>query len=218
MSKVKVDQARPVIPAGKTPEEMVTDGTETQANVAASPNFGSATGVQAANTSYGNAVAALKANNTAKAKAKTDLQTAETNEPTLVRRLNAQRRGLASAIEVFADGSKDIANSFNVPLDEKNPKPDAVTPENPRAMKSTTGDRAGLRWDPTPGAKGYILQHATNPADATTYSAEMPISASKFWLMGQTRGATVYFRVLACDARLPNGRSAYTAWVSVLVT
>jgi hypothetical protein len=85
-------------------------------------------------------------------------------------------------------------------------------------MKSKTGDRAGFRWDPTPGAKGYVLQHATNPADATTYSAELPISDSKFWLTGQTRGATISFRVLACDARLPGGRTAYTAWVPVLVT
>jgi hypothetical protein len=218
MSNVKVDQARPVIPAGKTPDEMVTDGTSTQAGVAASPNYASAPGVQAANKSYGAAVTALQANNTAKAKAKADLQTAETNEPVLVRRVNAQRRGLASAIEVFADGSKDIANSFNVPLDAKTASPEAVTPVNARPMKSKTGDRAGFRWDPTPGAKSYVLQHATNPADATTFSAELPTSESRFWLMGQTRGTTISFRVLACDARLPGGRTPYTAWVPVLVT
>jgi hypothetical protein len=118
--------------------------------------------VQAASATYGAAVAALKANNTAKAKAKADLATAETNEPTLVRRVNAQRRRLASAIEVFADGSKDVANSFNVPLDVRTAPPEAVTLVNARPMKSKTGDRAGFRWDPTPGAKGYVLQHARN--------------------------------------------------------
>ena len=84
-------------------------------------------------------------------------------------------------------------------------------------MKSKTHDRAGFRWKPTPGAHGYMLQHALNPADATTYSAEISLSESRFWLTNQTRGTTVYFRVLACDARLPNGRTAYTAWVPVIV-
>jgi hypothetical protein len=84
-------------------------------------------------------------------------------------------------------------------------------------MKSTTHDRAGCRWNPTPGAHGYILQHTMNPADPSTYSAEISLSQARFWLHGQTRGTTVYFRVLACDADLPNGRTPYTAWVGVLV-
>ena len=217
MSKVKVDQARPVLPKGKTPEDMVTDGEDIQGKVKASPNHGAAGAVQTSTKSHGAAVAALKANNELKEKAKLDLQTAETNEPTLVRRLDAQRRGLANAIEIFADGSKDVANSFNVPLDEKHAAPEAVTPENPRPMKSKTHDRAGFRWKPDPGAHGYMLQHTLTPADPTTYSAEISLSEAKFWLTSQTRGTTVYFRVLACDARLPTGRTPYTAWVPVVV-
>jgi hypothetical protein len=217
MSKVKVDQAKPVIPKASTPDEMVIEGEDIESKVKASPNYGAAGAVQTMTTTFGAAVAALKANNTVKQKARDELHAAETNEPTLVRRLDAQRRALASAIEVFADGSKDIAHSFNVPLAEPHPAPDATTPENLRPMKSTTHDRAGCRWEPTPGAHGYILQHATNPADPSTHSAEISLSQAKFWLHGQTQGTTVYFRVLACDADLPNGRTAYTAWVAVLV-
>ena len=36
---------------------------------------------------------------------------------------------------------------------------------------------------------------------------------------GQTPGTTVYFHVLACDQEVqPNGQTAYTAWVAVVVT
>jgi hypothetical protein len=216
--KVKVDQARPVIPEGKTPVDMVTEGQDTLNKVRASSNYGSAPGVQAAATTFGSALTALLANNEAKAKARADLETAEANEPVCVRRLNAQRRSLNSAIEVFADGSKDVANSFGAPLAGKETTPEAITPVNLRGMQSKTHDRAGVRWDPVPGAHGYILQHATNQNDPTTFSAEMSVRGAKFWLAGQTRGTTIYFRVLACDDRLPNGRTTYTGWLGVLVT
>jgi hypothetical protein len=217
MGHVKVDQVRVVLPAGKTPEEMVTDGEAQVTGIQAGKNYNVAGGVQTATTAYANALAALKVNNAAKAKAKADLQTAETNEPTLVRRVGVTRRGVGNSIEIFADGSKDTANSFNVAVEDKQQKPEAITPENLRAMKSKTHDRAGCRWDPVPGAHAYILQHAANPADSSTYSAELSIAKARFWLTSQTRGSTVYFRVLACDERLPNGRTPYSAWVAVVV-
>jgi hypothetical protein len=44
---------------------------------------------------------------------------AETNEAPLLRRWGTKRRALESAIEDFADGSKDVALTFNVKLEEK---------------------------------------------------------------------------------------------------
>jgi hypothetical protein len=217
-SKVKPDRARPVLPPGTTAPDKVKEGRDTLAKVKASANYAQAPEVQTAATSFENALNVLDGNNGDKQKAKDALQKADTNEPVYVRRVDTQRRALGSAIEIFADGSKDIVSSFGAAVAENHTSPEAITPENLHAMKSRTHDRAGVRWTPVPGAHGYILQHATNPNDPTTFSAEMPVSGAKLWLTGQTRGTTVYFRVLACDDRLPGGRTAYTAWVGVLVT
>lgn len=219
-TRVKADQAKPIITLGKTPEDIVTEGEGVVANVKASPHFNDpgAVPVQAATQSLSDGVTALKANNDARAKAEAIIESCDKNEPVLLRRVSAQRRGLESAIEIFSDGSKDVVNSFKVTVQQKQEPPEAVTPQNFRAMKPTTHDRAGCRWDPTPGAHGYILQHATNPNDPATFSPEISLSQSKYWLLGLTPGTTVHFRALACDASLPNGRTAYTDWLAVLVT
>jgi hypothetical protein len=216
--KIPVDRARVSIPNATTAEAMVTEGNSVVTGVEASVNIAAATDVATAAKALGTVTSALDANNQAKAKAKAALATAETNEAPLVRRWGTKRRALASAIEDFADGSKDVALTFNVKLEEKAPTPIAGTPVNLRAMKSRKPTWAGCRWDRTPGAHGYMLQHATNPADATTYSTAMAISSARFWLTGQTSGTTLYFRVLACDAAiLPSGQTPYTGWVAVLV-
>ena len=220
MSKsTTVDRARPTIPQPKTPEAMVTEGKALLAGVNASSNIGQATDVAAAAKGLGTVNDQLDANNAKKAKAKGDLQTAEANELPLVRRWGARRRALASAIELFSDGSKDVAKTFSVAVEEKHTTATATTPENLRPMKAKKHTAAGCRWNPTPGAHGYMVQHCSNPADPSTYSPQISCSKARFWLDGQTPGATVNFRVLACDERLlPSGQSPYTAWVAVLVS
>ncbi len=216
-SNVPVDRARVSIPQPSATEAMVIEGVAVVAGVTASPNIAAATAVAAAATDLATVNTALDANNKLKAKAKADLATAEFNEGPLVRRWGTKRRALASSIENFADGSKTVAQSFNLKVEEKSAHIIAGTPTELRPMKVKKPTFAGCRWEPTEGAHGYMLQHATNPADATTYSAPIAVSGARFWLPGQTTGTTVYFRVLACDQGLPNGQSPYTAWVAVLV-
>ena len=48
-------------------------------------------------------------------------------------------------------------------------------------------------------------------------SSQIAITQARYHLTGQTPGATIYFRVLACDPDLPNGQSAYSGWVAILV-
>jgi len=219
MNKVPVDRATPhLTEPTRTPEEMVTAGNEAIPNILASTNIGVATDVKNNATAWATANAALDANNKAKAKARADLAAAEIAEPPLVRRWFARRDATLTSINVFGDGSKQVVQTFNVGVEERSALPLATTPANLRPMKEKKPTLAGVRWNPTVGAHGYLLQHATNPADATTYSAQIALTAARYYLAGQVSGTTVYFRVLACDKDLPNGQSAYTAWVAVVVT
>jgi hypothetical protein len=218
MSKVPVDRATPQITEPMaTPEEMVSTGNDTINKIKASSNYANAPEVQNAVTAWQTTVSALDTNNKAKEQARAQLDQAETAEPALVRRYHVRRNGVLTAIAAFADGSKQIVQSFGTAVGERKPAPVATVPANVRPMIRKRLGVASVRWDPTPGASGYLLQHCTNPADATTYAAPISLTQARYHLTGQTPGATVYFRVLACDPSLPNGQSAYTAWLAVLV-
>ena len=220
MSKIPVDHATPQITEPmETAEEMVATGNATIAKINASTGIATAPEVETNLKAWALVIAALAANNTTKSTARTQLTQAETAEPALMRRCKVRRNLVIGAAQSFGDGAAQVVQSLNMEVATREEKPLATVPQNLRSMKKKVPTYASVRWDPTPGAHGYLLQHATNPADSTTYSAQISMTAAKYHLSGQTAGTTVYFRVLACDARLlPTGQSAFTAWVAVLVT
>jgi hypothetical protein len=216
MSKVPVDRATPQLDTTANPVKMVTTGTAAIAKINASANIAAAPDVQAAIIPWTAANTALDTNNKSKAAGKAAVALAETNQPILMRRWGVRKDAVMVAIAAYGDGSKDLVQTF-VAVEEREPPPPAVVPVNLRAMKVNKPTIASVRWDPTPGARGYLLQHATNPADPTTYSAAISTPGARFHLPGQAPATMVYFRVLACDPALPNGQTAYTAWVGVAV-
>jgi hypothetical protein len=218
MTKKVTDVANPQITEPtRSAEEMVTTGNDLIPKIKASPNYAKSPEVQAAVANWDTANTNLDTNNKAKAKAKNDFETADTNEPALKRRWGVRKDAVLVAIKAEGDGSKDIVQSFNVAVEQKKPRVQATVPVGLRGMKVHMPTYASVRWNPTPGAHGYLLQHATNPSDPTTFSVAIPCKGARFHLGGQTAGTTVYFRVLACDESLPNGQTAYCGWVAVHV-
>jgi hypothetical protein len=219
MGKSKeVDRAVPRIPQERAAEEIVAADKKSIAGIKGSANYNAGTEVPNAVTAWENATNALDANNQAKAKAKLAYETALAAEPTLIRRASTRRRGVINAIDAFSDGSKEVALSFTVELEGRQPSPDAIVPQNLRPMKLKKPTVASVRWDPVEGCQGYEIQHCTNPADPSTFSTSDHVTGSRFDLLGQAPGTTVYFRVLSLDKKLPGGKTAYTTWVPVVVT
>ena len=221
MSKNKVPVDRATARVGEkmsTPEEMVTQGMAAAGRVMASTNIGSASDVKTTATAWNASLVLLQINNTNKSKARADLDTAISNEPSLVRDCNLNKRQMLAAIDVFSKGSKDMVKSFNVEVEARQTRPEATVPVNVRPMKVNRPTYASVRWNPTIGAQGYMLQHATNTADASTYAAPIRVTQARYHLGGQTAGTTVYFRVAALDTAVPGGQTAFSAWVAVVVT
>jgi hypothetical protein len=59
-----------------------------------------------------------------------------------------------------------------------------------------------------------MVQYTTNLADPATFAAPVLSSKASFKLSGQAPGATIHFRV---QAKLPGGKTDWTAWVPVIV-
>src|SRR6185437_928675 len=158
-----------------------------------SPDLAKATDVQAKLTDWQSVNTDLDTNNKAKHNARVAFDAAVAAQGPLVRRWGIRRRALIAAIEVYGDGAAALIQALNVPVAQQTPAPQATVPVNLRPMKVLKSNNASVRWNKTPGASGYILQHCTNPNDATTFSAELNVSKTMYRLPGQTPGATIYF-------------------------
>lgn len=139
------------------------------------------------------------------------------NEPVFARRWDTKRRAVFSAITDYADGSMDKVHGFGCAVLGHEPLPPAGVPQHLRDKHSKVHGTAAAEWDTMHGRYDFLVQHATDPGSTATYAEPVVSSKSTFKLPGQVRGATIYFRVLALDPKLPGGKTDWTPWVPVVV-
>jgi hypothetical protein len=87
----------------------------------------------------------------------------------------------------------------------------------PASIVTTPGLAVGevdTSWDDSVNRHGFMVQHASDPTNATTYSAFIPCTVGAYTLTGQASAATVYFRVAAVDPSQPTHLTAWSAWVA----
>ena len=137
------------------------------------------------------------------------------NEPVLLRRWRTKRRAIFTAVHLSTDGSADKVTGLACNVLGHNPAAPGAVPENLRDAHATARGTAEARWDTN--HHEYLVQTCTNPADAATFADPVHVSRAKLKLANQTPGATLHVRVLTLDAKLPGGKSEYTAWVPVIV-
>jgi hypothetical protein len=204
-----------------TPAEKVVGAGTAIAAIKASPSWPlpGAADIQTLVGFWTTETANLSTGETLIAALEKQLATARSNQLATLRRWGLRRQGVLNAINVFCDGSKDTMTTFGVTVAGLVPHVGASVPVDLKSMKSKAPGIAGVKWYGTPENRaGFLVQHATNTADATTYSATVPSTKRSFKLPGQTPGATIYFRVLAVDPTLPGGQTAWTAWVAAVVS
>lgn len=214
----QTDRATPRIPESyATPEEAVIVGDKYIAAVRGYKELKTAPEVSAAVDSWATDNQALRDNLKAQETKRAELAQLETDAKPLLRRWNGRRRVLLSAVAAHADGSKDVVAACGFENAQRARAARATVPRDLRPKKTRGARVAGIRWAPTPGAQGYLLQYASDPEDQATYSAEIACKAARYDLLNQAPGTYLHFRVLALDAHLPSGKTAYSDWVAVLV-
>jgi hypothetical protein len=201
-----------------TPAQMVTAGEKHVTGAKANSGLAAATEVNTAVTLLDNATTGLDAANKAVIAADLAAANARVAQATAARTWVGRARGCVNAVTVFAAGSKDVIKSFSFDVAERGESPLETTPVNMRGVRSKVTGTATWKWQTHPGNHGYMFQHATNPADPTTYSVPVYGKPGTFALPAQTPGATLYARVAAFDARLPGRQTDWTAWAAVLVS
>jgi hypothetical protein len=178
-----------------------------------SPDWATATNVQAAVTEWSKAADAIEAGATGIANLRAQLKSAEAAQAARRRDWVTSKLQVTTAVTVFAGGSADTVKGFNL---------DVVTHARigplgaPIDLTVNPGKDPGqvlAAWAKGVAAHGFLAQHATDPGTVTTISAPVPCTKPKLVVSGLTLGASLSFRVAAIDPTSATGMSPWSAWV-----
>jgi hypothetical protein len=208
-----MDRATPTIHKKKKTDADKVEVTRTTSKaMQQSPNWAAAGNVQAAVKTWSSSADDIEANAKVIADLKHQLLLAVTKQRTLRRTWRASTLQVLSTVNVFSDGSADTIKGFA--LDVRS------TPAAHAAVATlivSTGKLVGsvtAAW-PKDGARhGFLVQHATDQANAATYSPLTPSTKAKYALGGLPSGSTVYFRVAPIDPKSTSGLGPWSAWVA----
>jgi hypothetical protein len=216
--KNKADRAT-AIPTEKlvSKKNKIAGGRKQISAILNSPEITVASDVKQKATDWSLLIDAWEANGKQILATRTLLATLEANEPAFARRWDTRKRATFSAVTDYADGSIDTVNGFGCGVLGHHVLAPASAPTNLKDGDSSTKGTAYAVWDTVHGRYDFEVQHATDPATPSTYSDPVSTSRASFKLAGQARGATLYFRVLTLDPKLPGGKSDWTPWVAVVV-
>ncbi len=203
----------------ETEAEKVAGAKTHIAAIQASANAAAATGVETATNAWATETTNLDTGAQNIASLEKQLGVARTNQLATVRRWGVRRAAVLNALNIFCDGSKDTMLTFGVAVAEVTTREVASTPVGLAARNGKVARVAGWQWYLTAKNRhGFMVQHATNVADATTYSPPTSCSKRSFKLLLQTPGTTISLRVMALDPALPTGQTDWSGWVSTVVS
>jgi hypothetical protein len=210
-----IDKAVPTItkPKKTDVQKVSCTRTTTQA-MQQSASWATATDVQGAVKAWNKNADDLEANTKTIAAIKEQLKAAEAKQRTIRRSWRASTQQVLSTVNVFCEGSADLVKGLGV---EVRSRTAAGALDAPADLTLATGKEAGevgFHWLKGKATHGFVVQHATDPNNAATYSAMVPCTKTRYTLDGQPSKSTVYGRVAAVDPTSPSGLGPWSVWAA----
>ena len=179
------------------------------------PGWAAALDLQAATTAWTKAADQIGSNATQIGQLKLQLHNLETQQLGARRAWRAAKKQVLGAADVLCAGSADELKAYGFEVLTRTPAGTPVAPLD--TLTTAPGKAVGqavVSWLKGSARHGFVVQHGTDVANAASYSAPIPCTATKCTLSGAPSGSNVYFRVAAIDSSSPTGQTAWSAWVS----
>jgi hypothetical protein len=213
-SKASVDKAVATIKSSTTTDTLKVTVTETLAqSMAKSPDWAAATGVQTAVGAWSGCATAIDANAQVIHALRAQLSAAEVKQQGLRRDWSAARKQVITSVTVFCGGSADKVTAFGLDLLRHGRIGILPVPTGLTANPGTVTGELVCAWTKGVAIHGFVVQHATDPSNAATFSPSIPSTKPKFVLDGLPSNASVSVRVAAIDPASATGQSPWSAWV-----
>jgi hypothetical protein len=210
MSKTKKPPVARAVATIKTP--MVTDALKVSVTnsisqaMQQSPDWAAATDVQNAVKAWSKEASTIDANTKAIANLRAQLKAAEAAQLAARRDWQAAKRQVLSNVTVYCGGDVDKVKGFTLDVVSYDRLGALAAPADVTVNPGKVTGEAVSSWEKGIATHGFVVQHATDPTNAATISAQIPCTKSKFTLDGLPQGANVSFRVAAIDPVSPTGQ------------
>jgi len=181
---------------------------------AQSLEWDAAPAVQTAFTGWNDATDAIEANAKVIADLRAQLKTAEARQEGLRRDWAASKGQVTSSVTVFCRGSADRVKAFALDVLTRSKLGALPAPEGLTANPGTALGELAAAWAKGVAWHGFLVQHATDPADPATFSIPAASTKPRFILDGLPSKANVSIRVAAIDPASSTGQSPWSAWVT----
>jgi hypothetical protein len=214
-TKVKpIDRAQPSIRKPKGTDLAKVQVTRNiTATMQGSQAWSGSPEIQAVATAWNKGADAIEAN----AKIVTDLRgklsLAEAEQRTLRRDWNAVTRTVVATVAPHCQGSADLVHALGFDVRPQGSVGPVSVPTGITAAPGKAPGEVLVRWQRS-GRRSVAVQHATDVANATTLSAPIPRTGTKYLLKGVLPSSTVYFRLAEVDPNAPSGLGPWSDWVA----
>jgi hypothetical protein len=219
MNSNKVEHAVARMPeAFDTVDEVIAAGTTHIPDIQKNPDLPNAPDVAAMAAQWATQQTKLIAADKNVVDADLAAEKARTDRAGALRQTKLSARGCLNAITIHAAGSEAVIKGYSMEVAERLESPLETVPEDLKGVKVMAAGEANWKWTTHERNHGYTVQWAADANNPATYAQPIHCTKGKFKLTGQTPGATLHLRLAALDSRLPNGQTAWTAWVPVVVS
>ena len=217
-TKAKADTALPSIGATLRTDGARVSATRTSTTAMEGSSLWSGSPqLQTVTTGWGKAADALEANGKVVTDLRKKLSTAVADQHGLRRDWKAATQQVLATAASVCQGSVDQIRALGYEV--RSHAPIGALPA-PTGLVVTPGKGLGeavFSWTRGSARHGFIVQHATDVANAATISGNLPSTRSKFTLKGAQPSSTVHFRVAAVDPSSDTGVGPWSDWIAGMV-
>ena len=212
-----VDQATPVIrKSKKTDAEKISVTRSMTTAMKGAPLWSTSPDLQAAVAVWNKAADVVESSAKSISDARTQLATLEAAQRANRHAWSVATRQVTVAATVACQGSPDQVHSLGFDVLTRGAPVAQTAPTGLVTLPGTAHGTAGVSWQRGSARHGFLVQHATDPANPASVSASIPCSKTKFTFAAPV-GTIVHFRVAAIDNSVPAGMSPWSDWVACTV-
>jgi hypothetical protein len=217
MSKTKkppVDRAAARIRKPKrTDAERVSVTRSISQAMPQSPDWANATDLQAAVKVWSADADAIDTNGKLLVNLRGQVKTAEAKQLALRQNWVVSTAHVLSTATVLCGGSAERIQALSLDVDTRNKVGTLGVLAGLVVNPGTVTGEIVSAWTRGNAFHGFVVQHATDPANPATVSPPIPWTKHRFTLGGLAAKATMSFRVAAIDPTSPTGIGPWTDWV-----
>jgi hypothetical protein len=213
--KASPDRATPKLRInGRTDKARVTATQALSAAMPQSPDWPQATEAHSALQLVTNGSDALAANAALLVNLRTQVTNAVLKQIALRHDWEVAVGKLLSTVEVFCNGAAEKVAAFGLDVQTRVQHGPQPAPAGLTVKAGTAVGQVVATWTRGGAGNGFIVQHATDPANAATYSVLEPSTKSHVTISGLPSGSLVHVRVAAVDPKVSPALGPWSEWAT----